>query len=244
MDLSSVTQAFDQLMGHCVSGGDYSRGLYIGLFSAGLVGSISHCTAMCGPFVIARSGSLKKLNHASNIAYHCGRMTTYVILAALFSSLLNIAYLFLPIRGFIVAPLLATAGFIFLVIAFPSLGRLFPWLAHIRVTPPYRVIKTALDRLSGDAGLFRQYLLGMILGLMPCGLVISALMAATSAPTIYEAGFGMALFALGTIPALLALQYGGTSLQKAFPRTMAVFTQVMLVWSSLWLFTIAGYMLI
>ena len=187
---------------------------------------------------------LKKLNHASNIAYHCGRMTTYVILAALFSSLLNLAYLFLPIRSFIVAPLLASAGFIFLVIAFPKIGQFFPWIARIQLSPPYRVVSSMLKKLSGEAGIFQQYILGMVLGLMPCGLVVSALMAATAAPSVTQAAFGMAFFALGTMPALLALQYSGASLQKAFPRSMAVFTQVMLVWSSLWLFTIAGYMLI
>jgi hypothetical protein len=244
MDTPNVIQALGQFLGQCLHGEDYSRGLYIGLFSAGLVGSISHCAAMCGPFVIARSGHLKKLNHASNVAYHCGRMTTYVILAALFYSVLNLAFLFLPIRSFIIAPILASAGLIFLAIAFPKIGSFFPWVSRIQVTPPYKAVSNLLTKISANNGLTSQFFLGMILGLMPCGLVVSAIMAATTAPSIYEAALSMSLFALGTIPALLALQYGGIKLQKTFPRAIAVFTQIMLVWSSLWLFTIAGYMLI
>src|SRR5262245_38327356 len=66
-------------------------GLPLALFLAGLVGSLTHCTLMCGPFVLAQvagrleagaaaGGELVRLAGAALVPYHLGRMTTYSVL--------------------------------------------------------------------------------------------------------------------------------------------------------------------
>jgi sulfite exporter TauE/SafE len=58
----------------------------------------------------------------------------------------------------------------------------------------------------------RNLLLGVLNGLLPCGLVTSALMGAVSMGTPTEGALFMAFFGLGTMPLLLALSIAGVSL--------------------------------
>lgn len=214
------------------------------LFLAGLVGGLTHCVAMCGPFVMSQSGDVKKLSHAVLLPYHLGRITTYVTLAVLLSSILNLAFLFLPIRSFVIAPILFTAGTVFFVSAFPVLGKLFPWTQHVRVFVPYAWVSKGFAKLSKGEGHIRKYFMGVLLGFMPCGLVVSAIMASATAPNIFEAGFAMAMFGFGTMPALIFLALGGQLLKVKFPLIMHRVTQVLMVLSGVWLFALAGMVLV
>lgn len=234
-------------IGGCFHDISMSYGLYGSLFLAGLVGGFSHCMAMCGPFVLAQTQQDKQLSRFKDTAlipYHLGRITTYIALAVLLSSLVNIAFLFLPIRGFIVAPVLMTAGLIFFITAFPKLGQAFPWLVNIKFSLPYTWLARGFARLSQKQNITAKYTMGILLGFMPCGLIVSALMAATIAPSVAQAALAMGAFGLGTIPALMSVAFGGQYLQQKHPRAMQRATQIMMVWSGLWLFTIAGLMLI
>lgn len=85
--------------------------------------------------------------------------------------------------------------------------------------------------------------MGVLLGFMPCGLIVSALMAAATAPSAIEAGVAMAAFAAGTMPALIAVAFGGRALRTRFPRAMHHVTRGFMAVSALWLFLIAGLFL-
>lgn len=58
---------------------------------------------------------------------------------------------------------------------------------------------------------YRSIALGMLWGLMPCGLVYSVLLVAASAPRPVDAASIMVVFGLGTLPALLGLSVAGTA---------------------------------
>ncbi|MFH1568589.1 MAG: sulfite exporter TauE/SafE family protein, partial [Gemmatimonadota bacterium] len=47
--------------------------------------------------------------------------------------------------------------------------------------------------------------MGLLLGLLPCGLVYAALIAAAALGSPLRGGAGLALFGLGTVPALLGV---------------------------------------
>lgn len=221
-----------------------SYGLPVSLFLAGLVGGATHCVAMCGPFVISQSEKLEKLREMALLPYHMGRLTTYVVLAVLLNSVLSIAFLFLPIRSFIVAPLLITAGLIFFVSAFPALSKVFPWIAAIRFSVPYRWISGGIRMLSQSPNALKQYMMGVLLGFMPCGLVVSALMASATAPTTAEAAVAMVGFSIGTMPALIITAFGGQLLKLKYPTAMKYISQGFMIWSGVWLFALAGMILI
>jgi len=230
-------------VGQCVHDVSLSRGLYISLFLAGLFGGLTHCSVMCGPFVMSQVGEVQKMRQALLLPYHFGRMTTYVVLAMLVQSIVGIAFLFLPVRAYIVAPLLMFAGLVFLVTAFPSLARIFPWVARLQIGVPFRFISSLLARLGTGRSVTGRYFMGVLLGFMPCGLIVSALMAAATAPSAIEAGVAMAAFAAGTMPALIAVAFGGRALRTRFPRAMHHVTRGFMAVSALWLFLIAGLFL-
>lgn len=227
-------------LGSCLQDISLANGLLLSLFLAGLVGGTTHCVAMCGPFVLSMSGHLEKARGAFLFPYHLGRLTTYTILAVLLASVLNLAFLFLPIRSLIIAPILMTAALIFLVNAFPELKKYFQWLDVFNLRVPYRWLSKSFETLSQKRTMISQYFIGVLLGFMPCGLVVSALMAASTAPDVWQAGAAMAVFGAGTMPALIMMAFFGQSLKLKFPKTMHRVTQGLMVWSAIWLFLMAG----
>ncbi|MEZ5919058.1 MAG: sulfite exporter TauE/SafE family protein [Alphaproteobacteria bacterium] len=181
------------------------------------------------------------------LPYHLGRMTTYVTLAVLVSGFINLAFIFSDLKILISAPLLMFAGIIFLVSAFPALRTLFPWAVHLRIGLPARWVQRlqkALPYKSDRPTLLKRYMLGVLLGFMPCGLVISALLASASAADTIQAAAAMAAFAAGTMPALILTALGGQALQGRYPAAAARLSQGAMLVSGLWLFALAGSMLL
>lgn len=227
----------------CISDFGTQYGLPTSLFLAGLVGGATHCSLMCSPFVLAQVNENVSLQRPAPyllLPYHLGRMTTYVALAVLLASVLNLAFVFSGTRALISAPLLVLAGVIFLVSAFPRLAVIFPWVSKIQVSAPYAIIGRFSSKLMRGSGIFKRYALGVLLGFMPCGLVVSALMAAATAPSPVYAGASMAAFTVGTMPALIMVALGGHAVQRKYPAATKYLTRSAMALSSLWLFALAG----
>ncbi|MFP4313857.1 MAG: sulfite exporter TauE/SafE family protein [Alphaproteobacteria bacterium] len=230
-------------------------GLITSLFIGGLAGSFTHCAGMCAPFVLAQSTascSHKSVNPAQFsrlsgillLPYHLGRMTTYIALGLAFYALFNLAALFSPEKIYLSAPILMLAGTLFLISIFPALNKIFPWTAHLQMTWPVRFIQRFMPDLGAPRGFMGRYALGVMLGFMPCGLVLAAIMAASAAPTIAMAALAMAAFAIGTVPALILVASGGQALQVKFPKMANTMKNGAMALSALWLFILAGWMMI
>ncbi len=233
------------MLGQCIESFTSSYGLPASLFIGGLVGGFSHCTWMCGSFVIAQADNNSpnfKISSSLLIPYHLGRMTTYVLIAILVSSIVNLAFVFSDLKVIISAPLLITAGLMFLVSAFPKLSNIFPWVLKIKIGVPYKYISGFVSRLSDSRGILGRYSLGVLLGFMPCGLVISALMASASAPSVFQSAIAMAAFTIGTIPALIIVALGGQSFKYRYPKASIYVSRGGMIVSSIWLFALAGMM--
>lgn len=232
-------------IGQCIHDVAMSHGLLISLFLAGLVGGFTHCAGMCSPFVLAQVGNdvqFRKIKSFLLLPYHLGRMTTYVALAVVINSLVNLAFVFSGLKALISAPLLLLAGIVFFVSAFPRLSSIFPWVARIQIGAPYRFLSRFSSALIGNPNAIKRYGLGVLLGFMPCGLVLSALLASASAPSAVAAAVAMGGFALGTIPALVVVAVGGGALKAKYPKIFSRLSQGAMVVSSLWLFALAGSM--
>lgn len=235
------------IFAQCIHDITTSYGLVLSMFLAGLVGGATHCVGMCAPFVLAQVGEDQKIQRLGSfllLPYHLGRMTTYVMLAVLLNSVVNLAFLFSDTKTFIAVPMLVLAGVIFLVSAFPRLSIVFPWISNIRVSMPYTVISRFSARLMKNSGVVGRYGLGVLLGFMPCGLVISAVMASASAPTVLQAGFAMTAFTVGTMPALIMVAFGGHALRFKYPTVAKRISQGAMIASGLWLFALAGTMVL
>lgn len=236
---------FMMFLAQCAHDFTVQYGLAMSLFLAGLVGGFSHCAWMCGPFVIAQIGEkqeVSKLRGALLIPYHFGRMTTYVLMGLLLSTVFNIVFVFSDIKTLISVPFLVIAGVVFLVTAFPRLAQVFPWVEKMAIRVPYQWLNRSVSKIMKSQSLWSRYLLGILLGFMPCGLVVSALMASSTAPSVSESAFAMIMFTIGTMPALILVALGGQAFKYKYPKASLYLSRGGMVLSSFWLFMLAGVM--
>lgn len=233
------------MFAQCINDFAADYGLPLSLFLGGLVGGFTHCAGMCSPFVLAQTENTAQKNKIRNaliLPYHLGRMTTYVALAVLVSGFINLAFLYSDLKMLVTAPLLFMAGVIFLVTALPQMAAVFPWISRLHLSLPYGLVSKAFKYLGKDHNPFARYGMGLVMGFMPCGLVVAALMASAGAQTPVHAALAMGAFAIGTMPALFLVGLGGQALTKKFPQAQSSMKQTALIVSGVWLFILAGSM--
>lgn len=220
---------------------DSHGGLMAGLFMAGLVGSLSHCVGMCGPFVLAQvmtrmetvpvseMTSLRRLTGAAVVPYHLGRATTYGTLGAIAGAL---AGRFVQLGGLkpISGVLLSLAAVLFAGYALRRLGVPVPSLALPggagKLTE--RMAGLAKPLFARPTGI-RGYFLGVLLGFLPCGLLYGALAASASSGSAVAGALGMAAFAAGTVPALLVIGVAGHVVAGAWSKVAGIAAPVLLL---------------
>ena len=196
--------------------GHWPVALPVLLFAMGSFGSVLHCGPMCGGFVLAQASDamacipLQRLNERSRLMagilplYHLGRITTYAVLGGLSGGgvalLSHQALLFHAAGGGVL--LLAAV-----LMALQAARRWLPvfdlpfWCQPGRWM--WRGIRPWLVR-TRRLGMGRHYVVGLILGFLPCGLLGTALLAASDGGSAARGAADMAAFGLGTTP-LLAL---------------------------------------
>ncbi|WP_337996477.1 SCO family protein [Oleispirillum naphthae] len=200
---------------HCVAAVEEHGSLIATLFFTGLLGSVTHCVGMCGPFVVAQAACRLEDVPAAEMRewhrvkggllapYHLGRMTTYAALGGVAGGLFGM----IPAgraANWAGAALLALAALGFLGYALPRLGLKLPFRLgadSLWVRGIDRIVRPLFARPVG----WRGYGLGVALGFIPCGLVYAALAAAAASGEALGGLFAMAAFAAGTMPALIGL---------------------------------------
>ncbi len=194
-----------------------SIGLPVSLFFAGLAGSLLHCVGMCGPFVLGQVmsdaergavgayGEWRRLAGAALVPYHLGRFTTYTSLGALAGAATTLSAS-TPVFGWLSGALLVVAAGLMALQAFGlSTGARSPLAA-------------GLAHLAGPLSVSHRpaarYALGVVLGFLPCGLLYGALAAAGGTASARQGALAMAAFACGTVPALVAVGWGGLFIRR------------------------------
>lgn len=189
--------------------------LLASLLLTGMVGGVSHCAGMCGPFVlsqvaarlegtpVSQMNEWHRLAGAAAIPYHLGRATTYAALggigALLAGSLTDLGGL-----HWLSAGLLLFAALFMLSMAIPALKRLISGRSGAEGWWSRHVSGLARPLFAAPTG-WRGYLLGLLLGFIPCGLLYGALAAASATGNVLAGVFGMLAFAAGTVPTLVAV---------------------------------------
>lgn len=220
------------------------------LFLAGLVGGASHCVGMCGPFVVAQSLSagdrqqktsplLHRLAGKALLPYHFGRMTSYVLLGMI-AALLSKQIMGTPLARVTSSALLVLAGIIFIASAFPELRR---YLSFMRIKPVEKIgrfLGSVAFKLFNSSDVSGRYGLGIMLGFLPCGLVVAALMAVATTGNVLTAAIGMIAFAVGTMPALMAISFGSGQLRALWPSFFKKMSKIVMTLSGINLFFLAA----
>jgi sulfite exporter TauE/SafE len=191
---------------------------YLAAFLLGLIGSL-HCAGMCGPLALAlpNPASTKAGFLVGRLAYNAGRLLTYCAIGLVFGLIGRSLALAGVQRWISIA-----VGAVLLVGLFAS--------RKVRLSAPVSIavqrLKTGMGSLLKSRSLSSLLLLGLLNGLLPCGLVYVAAAGATAAGGIPQGTTYMAAFGLGTIPAMLTISLGAKlipfALRLKFQRAIPV----------------------
>jgi sulfite exporter TauE/SafE len=224
-------------------------GLPLTLLLAGLVGGLTHCAGMCGPFVLAQVGArldrtgapygeVQRLAGAALVPYHLGRATTYTGLGAVAGSFAGGAA-GLPFMGWLPSALLALAAVALLLQAFARGARLLPRFARRGPSRAAAIVSRLSGPFLADPRGWRGYALGIVLGFLPCGLLWGALAAAGGSGGAAGGALAMAAFTLGTVPALVGVGHAGALFGRRFRPALAWATPAILLVNAATLGTLA-----
>ena len=170
-------------------------------FILGLVGSL-HCAGMCGPLALAVRGEAGGTARFAleRVAYNLGRIATYCLLGLIFG-LFGKTLLLAGIQQWVSIALGVT-----LILGLLASRKLALWKP---VTLLVNQLKAPMSVLLRQRSLVSVGLLGLLNGLLPCGLVYVAAAGATSTGNILTGALYMAAFGAGTLPMMLAIGLGG-----------------------------------
>lgn len=232
---------------HCHAAFASGNSLLITLFLGALIGSLTHCSGMCGPFVLAQVSGFAapsgkdpaKWYRALLLPYHLGRLTTYTLLGVLATSL-SLPLLDSPALHLIAPLMLVVAGVIFLLSAFSELlPAKTSWINFSFCAMP-AWIRQGIASLLPHHSLFSGYVLGVVLGFLPCGLVYAAILAVAATGNILQAFMGMIAFALGTMPVLMVIGVSGKIMHQRFYIWIKPLSALVMALNSMALFMMAG----
>jgi uncharacterized protein len=173
-------------------------------FTIGLLGSL-HCVGMCGPIALSLpyQGKERWRSAANVLLYNFGRVVTYTLLG----SVIGIAG-----RGFFLAGAQAYIsiglGVFLLIVALFSIDVESRLLRIPLMSRLNQWVKMQLGRLL-RGGRHRLFSIGLLNGLLPCGLVYVAVVGAVSTGVVWQSAAYMAAFGLGTLPLMLATALAG-----------------------------------
>jgi uncharacterized protein len=191
----------------------------------GFVGSL-HCVGMCGPIALAlpMGGKTQGQRFLSRILYSLGRITTYSFIGLMMGFVGNKLFF-----SGLQQEISVTIGISLLLILTLSHKTL--------ILKPLRLfneeIKSLFSYVLKQKSLASMFVLGLINGLLPCGFLYLA----TTGSVITGSPFGgmvyMALFGLGTAPAMFAVgvlaKFMNLRLRRVFTQITPIYTIILAI---------------
>jgi sulfite exporter TauE/SafE len=172
--------------------------MWITALAIGFAGSL-HCLAMCSPLAIAVT-NLRSPAFVNKIIYNAGRIFCYGILGAFFSSFGSL-FRFSGFQNILTITLgaalivIGIAGTSYIKIPVLSKG-----IQHLTAS-----LKSLFSRFIKGNKAFSMIVLGMLNGLLPCGLTYLALTYCLTLNNGTEGFTFMLAFGAGTLPVMLGL---------------------------------------
>jgi sulfite exporter TauE/SafE len=179
---------------------------YLLALTTGILGGFGHCIGMCGPLVASYSLAGSKTPSplvgriTPHVLYNSGRITTYTLIGGvmgLSGSFINVAGKLANIQNIVAV----FAGIIMMLMGITIAGRggSTAWIEKHNTA-----LLRAAAGIRASSSSFRYYPLGIVLGLLPCGLSYTVFIAAAGTGGLFPGMLTCLLFGLGTLPALVA----------------------------------------
>ena len=199
-------------------------------FLVGLLGGV-HCVGMCSGIVGALTGSLAPEIRGTRwrflsalLAYNSGRITSYTLAGLLLGLLGQQVSALGVLAEYPVGRIMA--GVFMLLFGFYLAG----WGHALRVLEKagahlWKHIEPLGRRFIPIRGPGEAYLLGMVWGWLPCGMVYAVLAMALASSSVVYGGLIMLAFGVGTLPLMIAMGFAFGSLARVLQgriiRTLA-----------------------
>jgi sulfite exporter TauE/SafE len=201
-------------------------------FIMGFAGSL-HCIGMCGPLAlslpVSHNNNLSRITGA--VIYNSGRIVSYTTLGLIFGSL----------GGLIIAPKwqsslsLALGVIILIYLVVPK--KYFHFAASNKFNKPFLWLRQQLGKLFHSKKQSSLLAIGILNGLLPCGLVYLALSSSVISASSLNGGMFMLFFGLGTFPAMFITVVMGNyinqsirlKLRKAVPALLFVMATLLIL---------------
>jgi sulfite exporter TauE/SafE len=208
--------------------------LIIAAISLGLLGSF-HCIGMCGPIALAlpvhQYSPLKK--YLGIFLYNLGRVFTYTFLGVVFGLLGQSFFLggFQQILSIVIGVLLLLSVILTNVKALNTakgLGFIYSFINSV---------KLQLGNLFNKKGLHFLFFIGLLNGLLPCGLVYLGIAGAIATGHYIKGAEFMFYFGIGTVPVMYAVAFLGqfitvkyrNHIRQAMPYVVSVMAVLLIV---------------
>ncbi|MGD0632490.1 MAG: sulfite exporter TauE/SafE family protein [Terracidiphilus sp.] len=198
-----------------MSPSDFSLVLAFGFISS------LHCVQMCGPIVLtysvaANTGAARRSRLGLHLAYNSGRTLTYILLGAV-AGLAGGTMAFVGrLAGF--ENIAAIVAGIAMIAAGLTLFGLAPGIKAWRgFAMPSRLLRPA-GKLLSSTSVRSKFLLGLLMGFLPCGLVYAALMKAMGEATPLNGALTLLAFGMGTSVALIVVGLGSSAATQKLAR--------------------------
>ena len=192
----------------------------------GLLGSF-HCVGMCGPLALSLPINSDNLGvkFLGTLLYNAGRVVTYSIIG-LCIGMIGKSFALFGLQQWLSIVMGA------LILLYLLLGKRFKnWSIPVPgVKNLFVGLRKALGNMYMSRKFFSLFLIGLLNGLLPCGLVYMALAGAAASGSMTNSAIFMASFGLGTLPLMWAVAFFGNclgtglriSVRKAYPFVMAL----------------------
>lgn len=205
------------------------------IFLLGFTSGFGHCVGMCGGIVLTYSVNLTNNDPSSSgrfsriwphVLYNGGRMITYMFLGGIFA-LAGSTFMFASTAFNYQSVLQIFAGVVMVYMAFDLLN----WIP--KILPKWSTDENPFRRLTHN--LLRQvdrsniFILGVVLGFLPCGVVYAAGVKAASTGNIALGMLTMMTFALGTFPAMMLMGISAQWITGKFKRRVFKFSAIMVL---------------
>ena len=201
--------------------------IFLTALTLGFLGSF-HCVGMCGPIALALPLNCESLfsKITGSLLYNAGRIFTY----ALFGGFFGLIGQSIVVAGY-QQGLSITLGTAILIMA----------LLPKRIANKFRItsmmfsyigsVKEKLKKLFKKNSYSSLFFIGTLNGLLPCGLVYLGIAGAIATGNTISGSFFMAVFGMGTVPAMITIALISSSIninfRKKVSKVVPVFTVAM-----------------
>ena len=197
----------------------------IAAFLMGLLGSF-HCIGMCGPLALSLplNNNSAWAKFSGSMMYNSGRIVTYSVFGLIF----GIIGKSIALIGFQQILSIILGVFIIVFVILPK--KITSFKQNNFVLNYFQILRTSLGKLFLKKNYSSLFSIGLLNGLLPCGLVYMAAAGAVATGDIINSIAFMAFFGLGTLPMMWSIAFFGNyvsiglrqKIRKAYPYMLTL----------------------